>query len=96
MINPRWWVKDNLQSRSTGANQEMSLPAQWEAAGVPFSSHASPRNNIPEGGHFLFEDGSVRWYRGIDSGEDNNGGEIGVGVADQDGWAIYYSLPGVR
>jgi len=90
-------LEDNLQSRSTGASQEMSLPAQWEAAGVPFSSHASPRNNIPEGGHFLFEDGSVRWYRGIDSGEDKfNGGEIGVGVADQDGWAIYYSLPGVR
>lgn len=80
-------LEDNLQS--IGANQ-------WQADGVPLASHASPRDNVPEGGYFLFEDGSVRWYKGIDNGIDSfHGGEVGIG-AYQHNWFIYYGLPDVR
>lgn len=69
----------------------------WTAGlGIPFSSHASLKDHVPEGGHFLFEDGSLRWYKGIDNGIDSfHGGEIGIGAYQRE-WYIYYSLPDVR
>lgn len=78
---------DNLQS--LGYNI-------WDGGGFPLSSHASPRDNVPEGGYFLFEDGSVRWYNGIDNVIDSfHGGEIGIGAYQRD-WIIYYGLPDIR
>ena len=81
-------LEDNLQSIGVD---------RWRAAaGVPYASHASPRDDVPEGGYFLFEDGSVRWYKGIDNGIDSfHGGEVGIG-AYQRGDIIYYGLPDVR
>lgn len=80
-------LQDNLQS--VGENT-------WQRSGVPLASHASPRDDVPEGGYFLFEDGSVRWYKGIDNGIDSfHGGEVGIG-AYQGSWIIYYGLPDVR
>ncbi len=80
-------LEDNLQSIGYDI---------WQQGGVPLASHASPRDDVPEGGHFLFEDGSVRWYKGIDNGINSfHGGEVGIG-AYQHGWIIYYGLPDVR
>jgi prepilin-type N-terminal cleavage/methylation domain-containing protein len=80
-------LEDNLQSIGYDL---------WQDGGVPFASHASPRDDIPEGGNFLFEDGSVRWYKGIDNVIDSfHGGEIGIG-AYQRSWIIYYGLLDVR
>jgi len=70
-------------------------PTGWaNSEGIPFSPHASGNNNIPKGGHFLFEDGHVQWYQGVDDGLDNFG-QIGLG-GYQHGWQIYFALPDVR
>lgn len=80
-------LADNLQSLTAD---------QWQDLGVPLSSHASTSDGIPEGGNFLFENGSVTWYNGIDNVIDSfHGGEIGIG-AYQRSWIIYYGLPNVR
>jgi len=71
-------------------------PTGWTSSeGIPFSPHADSRNDdIPEGGYFLFEDGRVDWYHGIDNGVDTFG-QIGIG-GYQHGWLIYFALPNVR
>jgi len=47
-------------------------------ASVPLSNHVSRSNGIPDGGYYLFEDGSVIWYdsRAIDMGCTNPWWEI--------------------
>jgi len=79
-------LQDNIQS----------LGRRWTSAdGIPLSSHADPRNNdVPEGGFFLFEDGRVDWYNGIDDGV-RNFGEIGIS-GEQRSWYMYFALPDVR
>jgi len=68
----------------------------WGDSGIPYGSHASSEDYAPEGGYFLFEDGSVKWYRGVDNGmESFHGGEVVMGAA-QGPWIIYYGLPDVR
>ncbi len=81
-------LQDNIQSQGR----------RWTSTsygGCPLSSHADPRNNdVPEGGFFLFEDGRVNWYHGIDDGV-RNFGEIGISGI-QRGWNMYFALPDVR
>jgi len=81
-------LTDNMQAN----------PNPWNftnSTGVPTSSHADPQNDeAPEGGFFLFEDGSVKWYHGVDDGRQNFG-EIGVG-GEQRSWNIFFALPDVR
>jgi len=75
--------------------QAVPNPWNWSDNGFPRSSHADPKNNeAPEGGYFLFEDGRVEWYHGVDDGR-RNFGEIGVG-GEQRSWHIYFALPDVR
>ncbi len=63
---------------------------------APISSHASLKDFAPEGGNFLFEDGSVRWYRGVHNGmESFHGGEIKIGGIEGP-WLVYFGLPDVR
>ncbi|TFG45550.1 MAG: type II secretion system protein [Candidatus Brocadiia bacterium] len=68
----------------------------WGDTGIPYGSHASSGDYVPEGGYFLFEDGSLKWYSGVDNGiESFYGGEVGIGAA-QGEWIIYYGLPDVQ
>ncbi|MBW8017300.1 MAG: prepilin-type N-terminal cleavage/methylation domain-containing protein [Planctomycetes bacterium] len=80
---------DNLQSRKLGTLES------WELGGVPVSSHSGSRKPISEGGNFLFEDGSVVWYKGIESADGQSKGKIGASVI-QGSWYVYCSLPGLR
>jgi len=84
-------MADNLQSIPVGYNDE-----EWIDAGisVPVSSHASRKNGIPEGGNFLFEDGSVSWYSGLETLDGQTSGDIGLGIIYDDGsgppsWYMY-------
>jgi len=80
-------LADNLQAAFD--------PWYWGTSDNVLSSHADPGNNYaPEGGYFLFEDGRVDWYHGVDDGQDNFG-EIGIG-GEQRYWYIYFALPDVR
>jgi len=80
-------LADNLQA--------LPNPWSWSGPGYPLSSHADPKNDdAPEGGNFLFEDGRVIWYHGVDDGR-YNFGQIGIG-GEQGGWYIYFALPNVR
>ncbi len=74
--------------------------------GVPLSSHPSSKDDAPEGGYFLFEDGSTNWYRGVDIGTGGglgggsekhsfHGGQVSLGSI-QGPWRAYYGLPDVR
>jgi len=70
-------------------------PWGWSSGGVALSSHADPDNDFaPQGGYFLFEDGRVTWYHGVED-EQYNFGEIGVGGLQRT-WNIYFALPDVR
>ncbi|MCJ7692093.1 MAG: prepilin-type N-terminal cleavage/methylation domain-containing protein [Sedimentisphaerales bacterium] len=68
----------------------------WGDWGIPFGNHPASGEFIPEGGNFLFEDGSLKWYKGVDNGRESfYGGEVGIGAA-QGEWIIYYGLPDVQ
>ena len=70
-------------------------PWHWGTSDNVLSSHADLNNDLaPDGGFFLFEDGRVKWYQGVDDGE-HNFGQIGVG-GRQRMWHIYFALPDVR
>jgi prepilin-type N-terminal cleavage/methylation domain-containing protein len=59
---------------------------------VPSANHAKGNvGNIPNGGNFLFEDGSVVWHR-FDVG--NARATVDAGCVEG-GWVCFYKLPGV-
>jgi prepilin-type N-terminal cleavage/methylation domain-containing protein len=61
------------------------LADQWihPATGTPYSSWATGPGGEPEGGHFLFEDGHVRWYIRE---------EVDVGATHSGSWFFWYNL----
>ena len=73
---------DNLQSW-------VGSPEEWDTAGIPLSSHADRKYSIPEGGNFLFEDGHVSWYSGVETRDGISSGDIGFAVEQPGGWNIY-------
>ena len=84
-------IGDVLQSDSIGIGPDI-----WNLWGVPISTHPDKqKEGVPRGGYFLFEDGHVKWYKGIDNNGLNLHGEIGIS-ADEGGWLLYFALPGIR
>lgn len=89
-------MSDRLQATGTWNPASNTGSLGWSDSDdnitVPTANHAEGNaGNIPDGGNFLFEDGSVVWHR-FDVG--NARGTVDAGCAEG-GWVCFYKLPGI-
>jgi type II secretory pathway pseudopilin PulG len=87
---------DRLQATGTWNQNANTGNLGWtdsdDKITVPTANHSDlGKANIPIGGNFLFEDGSVVWYRFSAS---NPRATVDAGCVES-GWSLFYKVPGL-
>ncbi len=91
-------MSDRLQGLGTWSPAANNGTVDWEVTDsetgstVVSATHANPKNGVPGGGNFLFEDGRVEWRKW---NRDDARATIDLG-SKGGSWLCFYKLPNIR